>query len=201
MGMVFSIIFIALVVFNIVLYHKIFDVVYFDLGRGILKELFWAFLIAAIEAGLIGKYVLHMDDFDDEKVKNKTEYVDNRYDEEDISDDYIEDEGDEEDISDDYIEDEGDEDDVFYDDYIFPESDSRYLKKSDLKNCDAKTLRLGRNEIYARYGRRFQDSELQEYFDSTSWYIGLIEPEDFDESVLNEYEKKNLKIIKEYENK
>ncbi|MFR9148557.1 MAG: YARHG domain-containing protein [Hungatella sp.] len=31
-------------------------------------------------------------------------------------------------------------------------------------------LRFAKNEIYARHGRRFHDSELQGYFDQLSWY-------------------------------
>lgn len=121
------------------------------------------------------------------------------------SDDYDSDDYDADDYdtgydSGDYDSDDSDTYDEAEEEYIFPESDSRLLKKSELKNCSAEELRLGRNEIYARYGRKFQDAELQEYFDSMSWYTGFIEPEDFDESVLNKYEKKNLKIIKKYEN-
>lgn len=121
------------------------------------------------------------------------DYASNDYDFNDYdSNDYASDDY----ASDDYDMDEEEEEE----EYIFPESDSRLLKKSELKNCSAEELRLGRNEIYARYGRKFQDAELQKYFDSMSWYTGFIEPEDFDESVLNKYEKKNLKIIKKYEN-
>lgn len=92
------------------------------------------------------------------------------------------------------------EDEDYSDYYIFADSDTRVLSDSELRYCDAETLRLGRNEIYARYGRRFQDEELQQYFDSMPWYVGLIEPDEFDESVLNKYEKKNLKKIVKYEN-
>ena len=85
--------------------------------------------------------------------------------------------------------------------YILPNSASEYLTKSDLKGLSAKECRLARNEIYARHGRRFQDEELQKYFDSCSWYEGTIEPEDFQESMLNEYEKANRDLISSYEQK
>ena len=45
----------------------------------------------------------------------------------------------------------------------------------------------------------FDDEELQAYFDSCSWYRGSIRPEDFDDSVLNEYEMANRDLIVEYE--
>lgn len=84
-------------------------------------------------------------------------------------------------------------------DYIIDDSDSRYLTDSDLDGLDADQLRLARNEIYARHGRRFNDEELQAYFDSKSWYSGTINPDDFSESLLNEYEIENANLIKSRE--
>lgn len=84
--------------------------------------------------------------------------------------------------------------------YVFPDSDSRYLTLADLVGLDAQTLRYARNEIYARHGRRFSDQELQAYFDGKSWYQGTIEPEDFEESLLSEIEKTNAELILMYEN-
>lgn len=96
--------------------------------------------------------------------------------------------------------DDDDYDDSYEDEYILPYSDTEKLKKSDLKGLSATELRLARNEIYARHGRRFQDSSLQEYFDSQDWYYGYIEPEDFvDSEELSDLERKNAKFIKEYE--
>lgn len=85
--------------------------------------------------------------------------------------------------------------------YIFPDSSTRKLKKSEVKAIGTEERRLAKNEIYARHGRRFQDQELQEYFDSLSWYYGTIEPEDFDESVFNKIEKANIKLLAKYEKK
>lgn len=53
----------ALTVLNIILYHKIFDVLYFDLGKGLLKEILGAFIVAYLEMALIvyvGKWILGM---------------------------------------------------------------------------------------------------------------------------------------------
>ena len=61
-------------------------------------------------------------------------------------------------------------------------------------------LRLARNEIYARHGRKFNDSTLQSYFDSKIWYRGSISPDQFDDmALLSNLERKNLDIIKEKE--
>lgn len=85
--------------------------------------------------------------------------------------------------------------------YILPNSASQYLSKSDLEGLDAMTLRLARNEIYARHGRTFDDPNLQSYFDSCSWYIGTISPNDFQEAILNKYEIANRDLIVAYEQK
>lgn len=79
--------------------------------------------------------------------------------------------------------------------YIFYDSDQRILDDWDFDEMDAHMLCLARNEIYARHGRRFNDKEIQAYFDSMPWYEGIIAPEDFDDSVFNQYEKANLEKI------
>lgn len=83
--------------------------------------------------------------------------------------------------------------------YILPDSSSRYLTKKDISDLDTTTLKRARNEIYARRHRRFDDADLQRYFNSQAWYSGTIEPGDFEEDSLNDYEKKNAEYIKKYE--
>ncbi|MCD8150916.1 MAG: YARHG domain-containing protein [Clostridiales bacterium] len=90
------------------------------------------------------------------------------------------------------------------DDYIIPDSDTRYLTEEDLEDLSEEEIRIARNEIYARHGRKFKDDELQAYFDSKSWYNGTIEGTDFDKNVtgyLNDYEYENTQFIAEYEEK
>ena len=85
------------------------------------------------------------------------------------------------------------------DDYIFPNSDKEYIT---LEEADSKTneeLRIGRNEIYARHGRKFSDEKLQTYFDSKDWYHGTVVPEEFDESVLSLEERNNVKDLSNLE--
>ena len=83
--------------------------------------------------------------------------------------------------------------------YILPTSNSQYLTMEDLAGLTKEQCRLARNELYARHGRRFDDTELQGYFDSCDWYAGTILPADFDDSVLNEYEIANRDLIVQYE--
>ena len=86
------------------------------------------------------------------------------------------------------------------DDYIFPRSSYDYLNSSDFAGKTKEELRRGRNEIYARHGRRFNDKSLQWYFDSRPWYHGTISPGAFKESVLNDWEKENISRIQQAEN-
>lgn len=83
--------------------------------------------------------------------------------------------------------------------YILPDSDTQKLTESDLKELSKEELRLARNEIYARLGRKFDDEALRDYFESKSWYEGTIEPSDFSEELLNEIEKYNVTFIAGYE--
>ena len=81
--------------------------------------------------------------------------------------------------------------------YFFHDSNSRYLTYEDYKDLSWWHLILARNEIFARHGRRFVNDEIQAYFDGCAWYRGTIAPEDFDSSVLNDYEVKNVYILKD----
>ena len=53
-------------------------------------------------------------------------------------------------------------------DYIFPNSSSVLLTDAEVSGISKDQLRIGRNEILARHGRRFNDQALQQYFDSKS---------------------------------
>ena len=83
--------------------------------------------------------------------------------------------------------------------YILENSDSQYLTKDDLYGMTADECRLARNELYARHGRKFDDEELQSYFDACGWYQGTIDASDFQESMLNDIEIANRDLIVEYE--
>lgn len=83
--------------------------------------------------------------------------------------------------------------------YIIEDSDKMYLTKEDLEGFTAEQCRLARNELYARHGRRFDDEELQSYFESLSWYLGTIDAKDFQESMLSDIEMANRDLIVEYE--
>ena len=83
--------------------------------------------------------------------------------------------------------------------YMIEGSDYRYLDRAELAYFTMEELRIARNEIYARHGRMFNDSSLQNYFNSKAWYYPTIPASSFDESVLNQYEKANINLIKDVE--
>ncbi len=88
---------------------------------------------------------------------------------------------------------------MFVNDYIIYDSDRRYVTSADLDRLTKEQLRLARNEIYARRGRLFKDTYLQDYFNARSWYHGSIAPEAFSESCFNDYERANAYFIADYE--
>ncbi len=83
--------------------------------------------------------------------------------------------------------------------YLLADSDKRYVTAEEVTALSAAERRLARNEIYARHGRMFNDAEVQKYFNSQSWYTGTVQPQDFDNSVLNEYEKANINLLSSLE--
>ena len=80
-------------------------------------------------------------------------------------------------------------------DFIIPDSSTRILTDDEVNTLDQNTARYALNEIYARRGRKFKDQELQNYFNGKSWYVGTIEPDNFDESSLTAIEKENTKKL------
>ena len=77
---------------------------------------------------------------------------------------------------------------------VFPDSGSELLTPEQLSGLDAATLRLARNEIFARRGGRFSDPALTEHFSRFDWY----EPTTF-EPELGPVELENVALIREYE--
>lgn len=86
----------------------------------------------------------------------------------------------------------------YYDYFIIPDSDIRYLTKSELYGYDKYTLSLIRNEIFARHGYIFKKDEYRNYFNSMPWYTPN---SSFKGSVneLNAIEKYNVELIKSLE--
>lgn len=82
--------------------------------------------------------------------------------------------------------------------YVLADSSTRAYTAGELDHLSDWELYLARNEIYARHGRRFNNEDLQRYFDSQPWYTPLYSPEDFDArsgSILNGVERENATTI------
>lgn len=84
--------------------------------------------------------------------------------------------------------------------YIFPDSDKKYLSEDEVRAKSVEEMKIGRNEIFARHGYIFNDENLGSHFNSTSWYKGTVTGDEFDaEGTFNEFEKKNVELIKRIE--
>lgn len=83
--------------------------------------------------------------------------------------------------------------------FLLDYSDREELTVYDIEHLTRYELQLARFEIYARHGRSFNDPSVTDYFSQYSWYQSKYGPENFDENMLSEVEKKNVDLILQYE--
>lgn len=84
--------------------------------------------------------------------------------------------------------------------YIFPDSNSRYLSEEEVRAVETDRLFIGRNEIFARHGYIFEDEGLRQHFMNTPWYQEVVPGDQFNvDTELNDFEKKNIELIKKIE--
>ena len=86
------------------------------------------------------------------------------------------------------------------DGYFFPDSLNTLLDESQLYGMSAQELTYARNEIYARYGYTFQREDLQEYFNTKSWYHA--DPrvnKDTISSYVSKIGMQNMVMIRDYQ--
>lgn len=74
-------------------------------------------------------------------------------------------------------------------------TNKQYYTKENFENEPKLVIHLAKNEIYARHGLYFKNEICINYFMGCVWYNPTCKAEDFDDSVLNEYEKANLEIL------
>lgn len=77
--------------------------------------------------------------------------------------------------------------------FVLADSHKKYYARGDLVNLNDQELEIAVQEIYARRGQSFQDSYLQEYFDSMGWYAAKTSA-----VTLNSYEQANLALLDIY---
>lgn len=90
--------------------------------------------------------------------------------------------------------------DLENDQYFIPDSDSRYLTETELSAYTYEELGFIRNEIFARYGYVFKNDKYANYFSEKPWYT----PDSTfqgNEEDFNNYEVKNIELIKSLESK
>lgn len=79
----------------------------------------------------------------------------------------------------------------------YPQTSSRLLSIEELKNLNAFTLKIMRNEVYARYGYIFlEGSEMETYFKKTKWYRPHYKEVS---NFLTEIELRNIQTIQRIE--
>lgn len=80
--------------------------------------------------------------------------------------------------------------------YLAPNSNTRQLTLGELSGLSARDLTLMRNEIYARHGRIFKDTQLRAYFHAQAWYH---ESSRYSDAMLNGFERRNIQFILQYQ--
>lgn len=72
------------------------------------------------------------------------------------------------------------------------------LSEEALVSLNQHQLKILRNQVFANHGYKFRSDELKKYFSSCLWYT---EREGFSTKSLNDVEKYNTALIKDYENR
>src|SRR5215213_4718770 len=67
------------------------------------------------------------------------------------------------------------------------------LKSTQIQKLEIYELKLLRGIIFGRHGRVFKDSEIKGYLDEQPWYKAN---SDFNNSMLNDVERRNLDLIR-----
>ena len=79
--------------------------------------------------------------------------------------------------------------------YILPASAYEYLTYEEIASLPLQVVCYAKNEIYARYGRKFVSTELQNYFNAQNWYYPIYEPDQFPSDCFNAYETANVDLL------
>lgn len=87
--------------------------------------------------------------------------------------------------------------------FLLQYGDSKVYTEDELQWLieEPEYIRACINEIYARHGYIFKSEEWNDYFSAQDWYYGTTPADQFDDSVLNDYEKANLDLLLQMEAK
>lgn len=79
---------------------------------------------------------------------------------------------------------------------VYPQSSTQLLTPNDLASLDKRSLKIMRNEIFARHGYIFKTADMKSYFARQNWYRPLYSDVT---NQLTSIEKTNVELIKNYE--
>ena len=83
---------------------------------------------------------------------------------------------------------------------IFPSSSYEIIDPARIKELSDEDLRYAINEIYARNGYIFNNTEMAEYYGSLSWYEPSVKAADFSVDRLNLFEQQNMQEMQKERN-
>ncbi|MFN6476147.1 protein kinase domain-containing protein [Nostoc sp. DedQUE07] len=75
----------------------------------------------------------------------------------------------------------------------------RLVTDADLDGKSGFELDIMRNSIFASHGRRFENIELQNYFNNQLWYRPIYSPKTFPVKLLTKLEQQNVEYINKYQ--
>ncbi|MEH1802467.1 MAG: YARHG domain-containing protein [Nostoc sp.] len=75
----------------------------------------------------------------------------------------------------------------------------RLVNDADLDGKSGFELDIMRNSIFAIHGRRFDNTELQNYFNNQPWYRPTYSPKTFPAKLLTKLEQQNVEYISKYQ--
>jgi hypothetical protein len=159
------------------------------------KVVLGVFVVVAVITAIAG---INYNRQDKEKESDKMTQEESASESYSEDEDYYEDSNDEDEDEPIYSEEDSEQEDSYDEDnseYIIANSSQVELTEEDLQGLSAQELTYARNEIYARHGYIFNSSELNEYFNSKSWY----QADDSFSGTLEGVEQKNAAFISEYQ--
>lgn len=93
--------------------------------------------------------------------------------------------------------------DVTSDEPMWPDLSSKEFDAAELWSYNQTDLSIGRNQLFAKYGRKFTDPFLNAVFARKNWYKPVYDGQEFDRTMqefLTETEKANLEAVMKQEN-
>lgn len=129
------------------------------------------------------------DTYDDFGEYDNNDYDDTVSDPVDLDDEY---EDDDYSVNESYVSTDPDD---YPEDFLIPGSDKHYIKKKDYNWMDEDEVQRAINEIYARRGRVFKESDYGKFLQNCNWYTPIYSGDEFEEEWFNSYEKENLKKL------